>query len=132
MWKTQNNSQCLPTSPPLMYLLHTIFIPKAAFYDSRDLNRFLAVLPSELACDVILWTYDRDDNPDDFYFSVDLDLSTFCNDGGSSDNNIKWKYDATVNTAIATRDINAGEEILCDYGGDYEYENGYQYKEECE
>jgi hypothetical protein len=104
----------------------------AAFYDSRDLNRFLAVLPSELACDVILWTYEHDANPDDFYFSVDLDLSTFCNDGGSSDNNVKWKYDTTVNTAIATRNINAGEEILCDYGGDYEYENGYQHKEEGE
>eukprot|EP00978_Attheya_sp_CCMP212_P008718 scaffold20478_cov52-Attheya_sp.AAC.1 len=129
--KRKKNSQCLPTSPPLV--LHTIFLPKAAFYDSRDLNRFLAVLPSELACDVILWTYDhQDDNPDDFYFSVDLDLSTFCNDGGSSDNNVQWKYDVTVNTATATRDINAGEEILCDYGGDYKYENGYLYKEEGE
>ena len=55
----------------------------AEFYDRDDLNRFLAVLPASLACDVILWTYGIEADPKkDFYFSVDLDLGTFCNNGG--------------------------------------------------
>lgn len=94
----------------------------ASFYDSRDLNRFLAVLPTELACDIILWTYEHDDeNPEDFYFSVDLDLGTFCNDGGTDDSNVEWGFEPTVSTAYASRDIKAGEEILCDYEDDHDY-----------
>jgi len=89
----------------------------AAFHKSHDLNRFLAVLPTQLACDVILWTFNSNEDPNDFFFSVDLDLSTFCNGGGSIDNNVEWETHPVVNTvtAVATRDISAGEEILCDY-----------------
>jgi len=94
----------------------------AEFYDTHDLNRFLAVLPSQLACDVIMWKYDHDENPDNFFFSVNLDVSSFCNDGGSSESNIIWESGPTVNDFVAARDIRAGEEILCDYGSDYIYE----------
>jgi len=45
-------------------------ISMAQFYTKQDLNRFLAVLPTHLACDIILWTHDQDEDP--FYFSVDL------------------------------------------------------------
>jgi len=94
----------------------------AEFYDTHDLNRFLAVLPSQLACDVIMWKYDYDENPDNFFFSVNLDVSSFCNDGGSSESNIIWESGPIVNDFFAARDIRAGEEILCDYGYDYIYE----------
>jgi len=94
----------------------------ASFYERSDLNRFLAVLPTELACDVILWTYEQDDEDlENFYFSVDLDLGTFCNDGGSKASNVEWGFDPTISTAYASRNIKAGEEILCDYEGDYDY-----------
>jgi len=94
----------------------------AKFYDTHDLNRFLAVLPSQLACDVIIWKYDHDENPDDFFFSVNLDVSSFCNDGGSSESNIFWESGPIVKDFFAARDIRAGEEILCDYGYNYIYE----------
>merc|ERR1712174_90289 len=45
-------------------------ISVAQFYTKQDLNRFLAVLPTHFACDIILWTHDQDEDP--FYFSVDL------------------------------------------------------------
>ena len=91
----------------------------AEFFDRDDLNRYLAVLPTDLACDVILWTYNIEEDPTkDFYFSVDLDLGTFCNNGGSEHTNLVWeaKEDVYVNTAVASRDIAAGEEVLCNYG----------------
>lgn len=101
----------------------------AAFHNKRDLNRFLAVLPVELACDVILWTYNHEDVEDDeetegryFYYTVDLDLGSFCNDGGLENTNVDWRPNKFVDTALAARDIKAGEEILCDYE-DYENED---------
>jgi len=94
----------------------------AAFYDTNDINRFLAVIPPQLACDIILWKYDYDENPNDFFFSVNLDSSSFCNDGGSSNSNIMWQSGPIANDFVASRDINAGEEILCDYGYDNTYE----------
>jgi len=94
----------------------------AAFYDMHDLNRYLAVLPPSLACDVILWKYDHDEEPiDDFFYSVNLDISSFCNDGGSSESNILFENGPIANNFIASRDINAGEEILCDYGDEIVY-----------
>ena len=96
----------------------------AAFHEKTDLNRFLAVLPTKLACDIILWTYHIEDEDDAnfFYFSVDLDLGTFCNDGGIENTNIEWKAGQHVDTATAARPIAKGEEILCDYE-DYEEED---------
>ena len=91
----------------------------AEFFDRDDRNRYLAVLPTDLACDVILWTYNSEEEPTkNFYFSVDLDLGTFCNDGGSDYTNLVWEPNKYVDahTAFATRDIAAGEEVLCDYG----------------
>jgi len=93
----------------------------AAFYDVHDFNRFLAVLPTQLACDVITWKYDIDEDPDDFFFSVNLDISSFCNDGSSSKSNIFWESGPIANTFLAARDISAGEELLCDYGNDNTY-----------
>ncbi|EJK45559.1 hypothetical protein THAOC_35822 [Thalassiosira oceanica] len=90
----------------------------ATFHKRADLNRFLAVLPTELACDVILWTYQSDDEGDDFYYSVHLDLGTFCNHGGAEGTNIEWIHGDVVDTAIASRKIAAGEEILCNYNQD--------------
>lgn len=102
------------------------FLPllTAAFHEKTDLNRFLAVLPTKLACDIILWTYHIEDEDDAnfFYFSVDLDLGTFCNDGGIESTNIEWKAGQHVDTATAARPIAKGEEILCDYE-DYEEED---------
>ncbi len=79
----------------------------AEFYDHNDLNRYLAVLPTALACDIILWTYNSEEEPTkDFYFSVDLDLGTFCNDGGSNHTNLVWEPNQYVDvyTAFAARD----------------------------
>ena len=91
----------------------------AEFFVHDDLNRYLAVLPTDLACDVILWTYNSEEDPaKDFYFSVDLDLGTFCNNGGSEHTNLVWEPNQHVDvySAVASRDIAAGEEVLCNYG----------------
>lgn len=88
----------------------------ATFHDVHDLNHFLAVLPTHQSCDVMLWKYDHYEEPaDDFFYSVNLDISSFCNDGGSSEANVLFEYGPIANEFIASRDITAGEEILCDY-----------------
>lgn len=87
----------------------------AEFHDIEDLRRFLSVVPEEIACDIVLWTYTLDEAEDSFYFSVDLDLSTFCNDGGYYGTNVEWIHGEHFDTATAARDIAAGEEILCNY-----------------
>ena len=90
--------------------------PRAAtFYDVRDLNRFLAVLPAAQACDVALWQYDHEDDPADFFYSVNLDVSSLCNDGGAAAANVAFASGPVANDFAAARDIAAGEEILCDY-----------------
>eukprot|EP00588_Corethron_pennatum_P005729 CAMPEP_0194298328 /NCGR_PEP_ID=MMETSP0169-20130528/60104_1 /TAXON_ID=218684 /ORGANISM="Corethron pennatum, Strain L29A3" /LENGTH=557 /DNA_ID=CAMNT_0039048303 /DNA_START=181 /DNA_END=1854 /DNA_ORIENTATION=+ len=88
----------------------------AAFYHVKDINRFLAVLPTQLACDTMLWEYDHDKNSKDYFFTVNLDMSSFCNNGGSAEKNVVWDYGLVVNDFFADRDISIGEEILCNYG----------------
>jgi len=88
----------------------------AAFYHIKDINRFLAVLPTQLACDAMLWEFDHDKNSKDYFFTVNLDMSSFCNNGGSTESNVAWDYGPVVNDFFAKRDISIGEEILCNYG----------------
>ena len=104
-------------APLILYTDAYLFL-LAEFYERDDLNRYLAVLPTDLACDIILWTYAIEEDPtEDFYFSVDLDLGTFCNNGGSEHTNLVWEANEHVDVynAVASRDIAAGEEVLCDY-----------------
>ena len=68
-----------------------------------------------MACDIVLWTYSFHETTESFYFSVDLDLSTFCNDGRYSGTNVEWIHGTHFDTATAARDIAAGEEVLCNY-----------------
>ncbi len=93
--------------------------PIASFYNRQLLNQFLAVLPTSLACDVILWTYYQNDDPYDaenFVFEVDLNVSTFCNNGGEAlANVVRVESGEIFSDFVASRDITAGEEILCKY-----------------
>lgn len=91
-------------------------VNEAEFFTKEDLNQFLAVLPSHIACDIILWAFSVDEDPDQFHFSVYLGDGTYCNDGGSSGSNVEWKSGVFANFVVASRDIKAEEEILCDYG----------------
>merc|ERR1719401_191744 len=96
----------------------------AMFHDVSDLNRFIAVLPTPRACDIILWESDYTEAPaEEFFYSVNLDLSSFCNDGSAVAANVAVEDGPVVNDFVAARDIAAGEEVLCDYNnGDVSYD----------
>jgi len=90
----------------------------AVFEDGQSFRRFLMSIPPDLACDITNWAYveqiDKDSEKitvDDFRIMVELDENAFCNHGDDGTHNLVWRNEK----AIALRDINAGEEILCNY-----------------
>ena len=109
----------------------------AEFFHPRDLNRFLTALPHELVCEVLTWFFchvdvdstdavgrhykseDTGGRSTPFLFTVNLDISSYCNDGGSDEANIKMVQGTLVNSFFASKQIQAGEEILCDYSSKF-------------
>jgi hypothetical protein len=110
-----------------------------ARFDSGETYRhFLALIPRELACDVLQWAYvtpeggkvryteDGDYDPTSLRICVDLDSGSFMNEEdeegiGNPDQpaNIvasPSKTRACEVRLFAKRDIEVGEELICDYG----------------
>ena len=129
----------------------------AEFEDAETYRSFLFTIPAELACDVMMWAYvsygseidgesneddeeeESDDEEDDeegeqaeeessTKIMVDLDESSFCNDGGKK-SNMDWDAEAAAlypdNSdwrTFAVKDVKEGEELLCNYSGFFEKE----------
>ena len=104
----------------------TSFIPKhtlvwhpvqsACFPDEATFRRFLSSLTWELACDVFQWAYVGDlwddDDDDEHVLCLELDEASFINHAPSDQANVD---ELESDLLVATRDIEAGEEILQDY-----------------
>ena len=101
----------------------------ARFDDADDYRRFLYMLDGDFACDVMQWAYVQDVSDSEEYeelrISVDLDEGCFCNNGEGSDEpgSVGCDEDEAVNfeggctsNYFALRDIEAGEELICNYG----------------
>ena len=97
-------------------------INTARFYWGDDYREFLNSIEPHIACDVLQWAYVQDMG-DDVMVSVDLDAGSFCNDGGDDevpnkgcDEEAAKGYPGGCKTNyFALRDIEEGEELLCDY-----------------
>mmetsp|Transcript_8157 Transcript_8157/g.12336 ORF Transcript_8157/g.12336 Transcript_8157/m.12336 type:complete len:104 (-) Transcript_8157:131-442(-) len=87
------------------------------------------MLDGDFACDVMQWAYVQDVSDSEEYeelrISVDLDEGCFCNNGEGSDEpgSVGCDEDEAVNfdggctsNYFALRDIEAGEELICNYG----------------
>ncbi len=127
----------ISTWPVLCSKRHLFYLNRdsAEFFHPRDLNRFLTALPHELVCEVLTWFFchvdptvavgrqykstDTGGRSTSFLFTVNLDISSYCNDGGSDQTNIKMVQGTPVNSFYASKEIKAGEEILCDYSSKF-------------
>jgi len=85
---------------------------KANNQDLEPYLDFLNISPSGVICDIQMWSYDHTKTN----YNLDLDDMVFCN---SADQLISWENieysDEESIEMVATRDIDAGEEILCSY-----------------
>lgn len=116
----------------------------AEFEDAETYRNFLLAIPADLACDVMMWAYvshgseidgerdsydeeeDEDDNEDEessLKIMVDLDESSFCNDGGKK-RNMDWDEvaaalypDQSDWRTFAMEYVKKGDELLCNYSG---------------
>lgn len=93
----------------------------ARFSSAVDYRRFLASIPSDLACDVMIWAYTETSGDEDQLFTlVSVDL-----DAGSLMNSITRLEDKNISpSSRAMRNIKAGEELLVDYA-DFEKDGGW-------
>jgi hypothetical protein len=98
----------------------------ARFDNGAAYRQFILSLERGFACDVLQWAYIQDVGKEDeskILISVDLDEGSFCNDGGYDySDNLGCDEDLgeTVeggckSNYFAIDDIEAGEELLCDY-----------------
>ena len=99
-------------------------INTARFHWGEDYREFLNSIEPHIACDVLQWAYVQDMG-DDLMVSVDLDAGSFCNDGnedgnatpnkGCDEEAAKGFPGGCKTNYFALRDIEEGEELLCDY-----------------
>ena len=88
-------------------------VQHAYFQDETSFRRFLSSLTWELACDIIQWAYVEETWEDEYTVAVELDVGSFINHAPSGEANAG--YMANSEFVVASRDIEAGEEILQDY-----------------
>ena len=93
----------------------------AIFYDPDHYRKFILGLEVDMACDVLQWAYGERDDDDRPRMVVDLDEAAMCNDGGweAEGGNVGCDEDDPAMDCerymYAIRDIELGEEILCEY-----------------
>ena len=100
----------------------------AQFLDAHSFRQFLASIPPDMACDVLQWAYVEDlgeNGMSNLIMSCDLDEGSYMNTGGWDDGieaNVGCDEELEAQLGVdcghnyyALRDIQAGEEILCDY-----------------
>ena len=123
----------------------------AEFEDAETYRSFLLTIPADLACDVMMWAYvsygsetdeesenindeeaeednveneeEDEDGESSLKIMLDLDESSFCNDGGKK-RNMDWDEEAAAlypdNSdwrTFAVKDVKKGDELLCNYSG---------------
>jgi len=105
----------------------------ACFYEGDSFRKFLASLPTSLACDVLMWAYVEDFGYDEGeLLCCDLDKASLMNtkEKGEDANvgcvrEVASKYKGgCADNIFALRTIRAGEEILCDYD-DFDVPDGW-------
>ena len=99
----------------------------AALFNSGSLYRnFLFRLNREFACDVFVhWAYVFEDEEDgETYIGVDLDPGSLLNDSDQGERDEK-NIECSDEIQVATRDILAGEELLCSYS-DFHINEGWK------
>ena len=96
----------------------------AVFTSGDQFRQFLLALPTHMACDVLNWAYSAWDNGT-VVIQCDLDDCSFMNSGSSRNESKAYTEEFThlkANVGIADygnyalRDIQAGEQLLVDYG----------------
>mmetsp|Transcript_3262 Transcript_3262/g.4399 ORF Transcript_3262/g.4399 Transcript_3262/m.4399 type:complete len:337 (-) Transcript_3262:258-1268(-) len=115
------------------------FARSAQFWDDKQYRAYLRLIPSNFACDILMWAYVQDFAEDEseelgegLRVVVDLDEGALCNNGGRKHGNLGWTSDSDKyhpvpledasrtytkrsHPFVALRDIKAGEEFLCLY-----------------
>ena len=122
-----------------------------AFYEGQTFRNFLKALPSNLACDILIWAFVRWVSleswvNDKHMVCVDLDEGSFINSANDRDDDYnmalgndegkfyfdctdeekEWLWEGCKMKFFASRDIKAGEEIRADYSDFVEYD-GWKY-----
>jgi hypothetical protein len=104
-------------------------VQNAKFQTGNDFRRFLAALPTYLACDVLMWAYVAESSGS-LKIAVDLDEGSFLNSYETPNTAVDIKDGQTkkdINGGFlyhAISDIYAGEEIMIDYG-DFVHSEGW-------
>jgi len=121
----------------------------AQFRDGESYRKFLAAIPADFACDVIMWAYVHDlgENDElDLTISCDLDEGSFINSAGWDDGAVanigciddmeeafvdeyideEYRDSGCPENLFALQNIKAGEEILCTYG-DFAFRKGWKH-----
>jgi len=98
----------------------------ALFNAGSFYRNFLFRLNRQFACDVFLhWAYVFEDEDDgETYIGVDLDPGSLLNDADQSERDMK-NIECSDEIQVATRDIHAGEELLCSYS-DFHINEGWR------
>jgi len=99
----------------------------ARFEHGSQYRKFISMFKPDFACDLLEWSYVQDvgEEFEDFVITVDLDEGCLCNGEDADtfasmgcDEGEAMKFEGGCKTNyFALRDIEAGEEIICDYGG---------------
>ena len=111
----------------------------ARFDNAGDFIEFIFQLDPPFACDVLQWAYVQDVSKGEdgelpsLKISVDLDEGSFCNDAeDESDHNMGCHPNLAsqvdggcTSNYFALRDIEVGEELLCDYSS-FAISHGWQ------
>lgn len=119
-------------------IISTSYKQTANFDKGLEFRKYLASIPQPLACDVIGWSYiwllDKD-NPESLMISVDLDEGSSMNTAlNPEEKNVDIFPETNVRGGlgnwkkVASRDIQAGEELLLDYTyGDFDIDAWYKF-----
>jgi len=105
-------------------------LQNAKFQTGNDFRRFLVALPKDLACDVLMWAYVVESGGS-LKIAVDLDEGSFLNSYDTPNaqlDNIDGQTKKDINGAFvyyAIEDIDAGEEIMINYG-DFAHPGGWE------
>jgi hypothetical protein len=113
------------------------------FFSRSDWRKFLSLLPHDLARDVVTWTYAYWWDDERQVVGLDLDEASLMNHAGNTVNydgtpvdesdekpNVHNHYDGKMWHLHASRDIQAGEELLCDYHDCHDYEDTCEWYDE--
>jgi hypothetical protein len=104
-------------------------VQNARFQSGNDFRRFLAALPTDLACDVLMWAYVAEFGGS-LKIAVDLDEGSFLNSYDTPNTALDMKDGETKKNIIdffyyAISDIDPGEEIRISYG-DFAHPIGWE------